>query len=434
MNTINSKSSFRNKLLPVFLLAAAMGVQNLLYVISVFYVPYQEAFGYTNLQMGLLMSIYSWIGTPGSLLAGPLTDQWNPKKTMCICCFVGVGCGLVLATIPPFPVACAVYAIMPLSITWFGWTLYNKCITIIATDGDSGRLFGLGSTFDCILTLCITMFPTLLFGDALGKPQNFRLVFIIMSAVYLVSGILLYIFFDYDYYAQKAGIVKEKKEHKVFSLKEYFSDYAKVIKTPVPWLAGLLVMGMYTTATSFNYLSKYLNDIFAISVGLASAYGIIVRYFVKAIVNPLGGTFRDKKLGGSTPKLVWLASIMVFIVGGALFLIPKNPANGLLATIVAILVVCVFRFNSSSEATAFTIVDTFPLGLMGSAMGLGFTIAYSTDMWLPIVIGNILDTKGPEGYNFIFVIMFAGMILASACAYLLNKYAKAERAKLAQEK
>ncbi len=59
-------------------------------------------------------------------------------------------------------------------------------------------------------------------------------------------------------------------------------------------------------------------------------------------------------------------------------------------------------------------------------MGLGYMIAYSTDMWLPSVIGNVLDKNGVAGYNFVFLIMFLGMALASVCAYILYRLSKKE--------
>lgn len=423
------KNSIKGKLFPLFLLAASSGIFNILYVINVFYVPYQKVFGYTNIQMGLLMTIYSWVGTPGSLIGGPLTDLWNAKKVMVVCCIASALCGFGLATIPPFPVAAAIYAVMPIPMTWLAWTVFNKCIAVMAIDGDSGRLYGLASTFDCVLTLAITMFPTILFGDGLAERNNFRMIFIIMSSVYLLAGILLHFFFDYDYYAKRAGIVDtgEKK------LKLNLSAYKQVITSPVPWLCGFLVMGMYTTATGFNYLSPYLNSVYAIPVGLAAAFGIIIRYAVKACVNPLGGWFRDTKLGGSTPKLVWTSTIMVFIVAGILVVLPKTHNYGLTATIIAIVLVAVFRFNSSSESTCFRAVNALPMHLIGSCMGLGYTIAYSTDMWLPAVIGNIMDKQGNEGFNFIFLIMFLGMALASFCAFLLYRLQKKEAAKSVAE-
>ncbi len=423
------RDSIKGKLFPLFLLAASSGIFNILYVISVFYVPYQQVFGYTNFQMGLLMSIYSWVGTPGALIGGPLSDLWNAKKVMVVCCIVSALCGLGLATIPPFPVAVVIYIIMPIPMTWFAWTVFNKCIAVMAIDGDSGRLYGLASTFDCIITLAITMFPTLLFGDRLAERNNFRMIFIIMASVYLLAGILLHFFFDYDYYAKRAGI--DNTGEKKFKLN--LSEYKKVITSPVPWLCGFLVMGMYITATGFNYLSPYLNAVYAIPVGLASAFAIIIRYAVKACVNPLGGWFRDTKLGGSTPKLVWTSSIMVFIVAMVLVLLPKTSNYGLLATIIAILLVAVFRFNSSSESTCFRSVNALPMSLIGSCMGLGYMIAYSTDMWLPTVIGNVLDKNGNDGFKFIFFIIFFGMALASVCAFLMYRLQKKEAAKKVSE-
>lgn len=419
MNT--KKSTLKGKLFPLFLLAAASGMWNLLYVISVFYVPYQKVFGYSNLQMGLLLTIYSVIGTPGSLIGGALADMWSPKKILVGSCVVSAVCGYALCTIPPFSVAVVIYAIMSIPMGWLAWTPYNKCVAVMAIDGDEGRLYGLAATFDSVLTMCLTLGLTALFGNAIGEVGNFRILLIIMSSVYFGAGILLHFFYDYDYWAAKAGIDVSKKKFKLD-----LSGYKATIKTPVPWVCGLLVMGMYMAATGTNYLSPYLNTAYVMPVGLASAFGIIIRYGCRSICNPLGGWFRDTKLGGSTPKLVWITTVLVFIVAGALFVLPKSENMVVPATLLALLLVCVFRFNSSSESTTFRVLKKIPMSMLGSIMGLGYMIAYSTDMWLPSVIGNVLDKNGVAGYNFVFLIMFLGMALASVCAYILYRLSKKE--------
>lgn len=416
-----SKGTLKGKLFPLFLLAAASGMWNLLYVIQVFYVPYQKVFGYTNLQMGLLLTIYSVIGTPGSLIGGALADMWSPKKILVGSCIVSACCGYALCTIPPFSVAVVIYAIMSIPMGWLAWTPFNKCIAVMAIDGDEGRLYGLASTFDCILTMCLTLGLTALFGNGIAEVGNFRLLLIIMSSVYLGAGLLLHFVYDYDSWAAKAGIDVSKKKFKLD-----LSGYKATIKTPVPWVCGLLVMGMYIAATGLNYLSPYLNAVYVMPVGLASAFGIIVRYGCKSIFNPLGGWFRDTKLGGSTPKLVWTSTILVFISAGILFVLPKTENMVYTATIVALILMCVFRLNSSSEATTFRVLKKIPMSMLGSMMGLGFMIAYSTDMWLPSLVGNILDKNGNAGYNFVFLIVFLGMALASVCAYILYRLSKKE--------
>ena len=392
-------------------------------MISVFYVPYQKVFGYSNLQMGLLLTIYSVIGTPGSLIGGALADMWSPKKILVGSCIASAFCGYSLCTIPPFKIAVVIYAIMSIPMGWLAWTPYNKCVAVMAIDGDEGRLYGLAATFDSLLTMSLTLGLTVLFGDAIGEVGNFRILLIIMSSVYLVAGILLYFFYNYDFWAARAGIDVSSKRFKLD-----LSGYKATIKTPVPWVCGLLVMGMYIAATGTNYLSPYLNTVYIMPVGLASVFGIIIRYGCRMICNPCGGWFRDMKLGGSTPKLVWITTVLVFIVAGALLFLPQTESMAVPATILALVLVSIFRFNSSSESTTFRVLKKIPMSMLGSIMGLGYMIAYSSDMWLPSVIGNILDKNGVKGYNFVFLIMVLGMALASICAYILHRMAKREMA------
>ena len=420
---VKENSNLGSKMFPLFLLAAASGMWNLLYVISVFYVPYQQVFGYTNLQMGLLLSVYSIIGTPGSLIGGALADMWSPKKILVISCIISAICGYALCTIPPFSVALVIYIIMSIPMGWLAWTPYNKCVAVMAIDGDSGRLYGLAKTFDAVLTMILTLGLTAFFGDAIAEKGNFRLLLIIMSSVYLGAGLLLHFFYDYDYWAKRSGIDVSKKKFKLD-----LSGYKACIKTPVPWLCGLLVMGMYMAATAMNYLSPYLNTVYVMPVALASAFGVITRYACTGIFNPLGGWFRDTKLKGSTPKLLWIASAAVAILLAVLMFMPKTENMVWPATIVALAMVCAFRFNSSTESTCFRIIKKIPMSALGSVMGIGYMIGYSSDMWLPTVIGNILDTQGTAGYPIVFGIIIFGLALGSVCAFILYRMAKKDEA------
>ena len=69
-----------------------------------------------------------------------------------------------------------------------------------------------------------------------------------------------------------------------------------------------------------------------------------------------------------------------------------------------------------------------PMHLMGTIIGLACVIGYSSDLWLPRVIGGLLDRKGNDGYIYVFLIMVGAMVLASAAGFIMYRMAKKEAA------
>ena len=411
----------QGKKLPLVLLAASCGMYNILYLCVIFYVPFQQAFGFTNVQMGALLGAYALLGTPGQFFSGLISDLWNPKYMLVTACVLTSCCGFALAFFPPYSVTLIIFGIMAIPIGFMHWAAYCKCVGMMGDNSQQGRLFGFCNTVDGALTCVLTLGLTAIFGNAMGTQGNFRIVIIVMSSVYFLSGIGIAVFYDYKKWSAINGQASgEKKKFSWFSIIEVF-------KQPLTWIAAVMVMGSYMAATCFTYMSPYLNAVYVLPVGLASAFGVITRYGVKVFASPIGGVLRDKKLGGSTSKLGWVATAGVCIFTAILLLLPKSNAFVVPAVIVALLTIFSFRLNNSSESTIYRQLNSTPQYLLGTIIGVASVVGYSSDLWLPRLIGNILDKNGDAGYKYVFMILCASLLLMSAAGYVLYRLYKKEQ-------
>lgn len=415
-------SAFKGKMLPLSLLSATCGMYNILYLCVIFYVPFQAAFGYTNEQMGGLLAAYSLIGTPLLFFGGMLSDLVNPKLLLSVSSMVAGLCGFMLLTFPSYAIAAVIFAVLALPISMH-WGAYTKCVAMLGTSDEQGRLFGITNTIDGILTSVLTLGLTAILGNSIGSKAGFSVVIAVMSGVYFLTGVGLIFFFDYKKYAAINPQAVSKKGEK-FTLK----SIVDCLKEPITWIAAIMVMSSYMASSCLTYLSPYLSSVYVLPVALASAFGIITRYGVKVIASPLGGTLRDKNLGGSTPKLVWVATAGMAIFTAVLMAIPKSNAWVIPAVLTGLLVIFCFRLNNSSESTVYYGLKRTPMHLLGTVIGLACVIGYSSDLWLPRIIGNLLDTQGNSGYTYVFAIMIGAMLLNSAAGFVMYRMAKREKA------
>ncbi len=419
---MEKKSALKGKMLPLSLLAMSCGMYNILYLCVIFYVPFQSAFGYTNEQMGGLLAAYALLGTPLQFFGGMFSDLIKPKYLLAGSCIVAGLCGFVLLTYPPYIVAAVIFSILALPISMH-WSSYTKCVAMLGSNDERGRLFGACNTIDGVMTTVLTLGLTAILGNSIGTKGGFSVVIIVLSGIYFLSGVGLLFFYDYDKYAAMNPDAAKKSGEK-FTWKSII-DCAK---EPVTWLAAIMVMGSYMASSCLTYLSPYLNSVYVLPVALASAFGVITRYGVKVVAAPIGGTLRDKTLGGSTPKLVWVATAgMAIFTAIMVFVLPKNNAWVVPAVITGLLVIFSFRLNNSSESTVYYELKRTPMHLMGTIIGIASVIGYSSDLWLPKVIGGLLDTKGNDGYVYVFAIMIGAMLLNSAAGFIMYRLAKKEK-------
>ncbi|MBP3371702.1 MAG: MFS transporter [Clostridia bacterium] len=413
-------SPLKGKMLPLFLMAASCGMYNILYLCVNFYVPFQSSFGFTNAQMGGLLAAYAALSTPLLFFGGMASDLVNPKALLSISCILTGACGYLLMFFPGYGVCCAIFTLLALPIS-VHWGAYTKCIGMMGTNEEKGRLFGAANTMDGIMTIVLSLGLTAIIGEAIGTAAGFRWLILVLSSVYFLTGIGIAIFYDYKKWAALNPEAANSKGEK-FTWKSVID----AVKEPITWLAAFMVMGSYMASSCLTYMSPYLNNVYVLPVALASAFGVITRYGVKVVAAPIGGTLRDKKLGGSTSKLIWTATAGMAICVALLLLVPKQNAFVVVAVIAALAVIFCFRLNNSSESTVYYGLKRTPMHLMGTIIGLASVLGYSSDLWLPKVIGKILDANGNAGYVYVFMIMLAAMGVASVSAFIMHRLAKKE--------
>ena len=122
----------RNRWFQLILLSASTGlIYQLPYLRYTFYDPMLEAFGYTNIQLGNLMSVYGIGSVICYIIGGILADRMSSKVLLSSGQILTGLAGFWFATFPAYPVALGLsffWAFSTSLIFWQALVNYVRCL------------------------------------------------------------------------------------------------------------------------------------------------------------------------------------------------------------------------------------------------------------------------------------------------------------------
>lgn len=124
-----------------FCIAAASNFGfSVIYAYTSYYVAFQNATGFTNTQLGLLMTVLGIASTILYFPGGYLADKFSPLKLMTIG-LIGAGAvGFVIAQFPSYPIMLALYFIWPVFGIMIAWNPQIKVLRMISADEQQARI------------------------------------------------------------------------------------------------------------------------------------------------------------------------------------------------------------------------------------------------------------------------------------------------------
>lgn len=402
--------------LSLFCLCVGGGtIYKLPYIRDVFYVQFQEAFGATNTQMGLMMTVYALTCAVSFLPGGWLTDLVPAKYLVSIGLFTTGATGLLLMSIPPMSIVLLAQAIFGITTTLLFWEAMFKGVRILGSPEEQGRLFGLLEGGRGIASTLIS-FAALAVCAKMGEGKlGMQGTIVFYSVVLMVLGVMCFFLMD-----------KNPVEGKI-NAKECLVGMVQVLKLPKVWLAGLIVFCGYASYQVLSYFTPYLVNEYGMSTSMGSVISIIRTYILAIVIAPIGGALADKK--GSKVKFLQY----IYIIGLILAVLPIfiTPGEGTLFLMVAVMLcvaatVMVLRGIYYSTTAEMNI----PVVLAGAALGLMSQLGNAPDFFLQTMCGYFIDAHpGRVGYQMVFATMAVLCALGWLFSVLLYGMNKKEQQK-----
>lgn len=370
---------------------------------DIFYIPMQNAFGFTKTQMGILLSTFGAVSLIAYFPGGWLADRFLPRKLITIALVITALAGFVFSTLPSFETCLILFAIWGLTSAGILWSAMIKAARCWGSKEDQGKTYGIleggRSISDVISTTILLMIFAYSRGDDKAVPE----IIIMISFYILVLALLVWRIMSDD-------ISNNKKQPKVT-----ISEIIYILRLPVIWLIALIIMATNTAMWGTIFFTPYATEVYELGEVGGGAIGA-GKYWVTPFAAIAAGFFADK-IG---PAKAILGFCIIMTAGFLTFtLIPGSPALlPYLIINVAFLTAAVYALRG----TYFSLLEqsSVPLAFTGIATGIISVIAYTPDIFMPTLGGIILDAyPGASGYQYLFLIVSFFSLIGLIAAYVI---------------
>jgi sugar phosphate permease len=371
---------------------------------EIFYVPMQDAFGFSKTQIGILLSTFGFVSLITYIPGGWLADRIAPRKLISTALVITSAGGFVFSTFPSFGICVVLHGLWGVTTGCIFWSALIKATRNWASEKEQGRAFGIlegGRNFvDMVVaTIMLFVFAFRGAGDAALSEQ-----IISYALAALILALIVWM-------VMKDDTVPRKGSRDVSSTLTV-AGIGEVLKLPIVWLMAIIIMAAYSGYWGVVYFTPYATETFELGSVLGGAVGT-AKLWIAALAAVVAGFIADK-IGSA--KAV-LGAFILMTTGFLIFaLLPGKPS---LLPLLLINVAAISSAVYGLRGIYFSLLEQggIPIAITGTATGVISLIGYTPDIFVPTLGGMILDANpGAVGYQnfflFISVLSFIGLIAA----------------------
>jgi sugar phosphate permease len=383
---------------------------------EIFYVPMQDAFGFSKTQIGLLSGTFGTTSLIAYFPGGWLADRFSNRKLIFIALLIISASGFFFATLPSFEISLLLFGLWGFATAGIFWSAMIRTTRNWASGEEQGRAFGIlegGRNFTDMTTSTIFLLIfAWLGGDAGALPE----VIVLCAVLPLVLAVFVWVVMKDD--------VAPRKEAREKRSTINMAEIIEVLKLPMVWLIAIIIMTAYTGLWGAIFFTPYATEVYELGAVLGGAVGT-GKFWLAPIAAIAAGFLADKI--GCARTVVGFFVLMTFgfllfgLVPGASNLVPFMLIN------VAFIVGAVYALRG----IYFSLLEQggIPVAVTGTATGIVSVIGYTPDIFMPVVGGVILDaTPGAGGYQNLFLVTAALSLVGSVAAYVVYRKIQVGRA------
>jgi nitrate/nitrite transporter NarK len=372
---------------------------------EVYYIPMQEAFGYDNTQMGVLMSVFGAVSLLTYFPGGWIADRYSPRKLMSGALLATGLAGLYFSTFPSYHISILIHGFWGGCVSLVFWGAMIKATRAWAPADEQGRAFGIlegGRGVSEVLssTVFLAIFAWL-GSNAEGLSQVIMLFALTNIALSVVAWVVL----DDD----SGGRAQDAQDS------VGFSEVLEVLKMPVVWLISLVVLTAYSAYWGSYYFAPYASDAYGLSVVLGGAVGV-GKMWLKPFA-AVGAGFVADRIG--VAKTVF-GFFLIMTAGFVVFSLLPGGEGYLIIMLLNAAIVSMAIFALRGIYFALLEDGGVAPAVTGTAAGIISAIGFTPDVFMPLVGGVLLDAyPGAEGYRYFYLVIAILCAVGSVAAWVL---------------
>lgn len=369
-------------------------------IARVFRPTFLSVFDISNLELGVLYSIYGIIAMAAYFFGGPLADRFAPRNLLSIALLLTGAGGLFMAFFQNYTVLSWLYGFWGITTILLFWAALIKATRMLGGVEFQGRAFGIlegGRGFIAAFasSLAVAVYAlhlpqTDIMTNSIEQQHAFQQVILFFSVWVLVVGLVIWRFLS----------INDAEE--VSAERISAGQIGQLIKMPMIWFQSVIIVCAYVgykITDDFSLLAKEVlgySDVEAAQVGTMALW-------MRVVTAILAGILADR-VGQSSKVISW--SFLLMFIGGLSIgsgWIPPQAASFyvliILSTSLGVYAVRGLYFALIQEAD-------IPPAVTGTAVGVISVVGFTPDVFMGPVMGYLLDSyPGPLGHQLVFLVL-----------------------------
>ncbi|PKE33200.1 MFS transporter [Rahnella sp. AA] len=377
------KSNFR-RWMTLAIISISGGVSfDLAYLRYIYQIPMAKFMGFSNTEIGLIMSTFGITAIVLYAPSGIIADKFSHKKMMSFAMIITGLLGLLMAVYPPFWVMIVIQVAFAITTILMLWSVSIKAASLLGDHNEQGKIMGWMEGLRGVGVMALAVFTMWVFSlFAPENPASLKAVILIYSGVYILLGVLCW-FLVQDGFTVRSDDRSTQK----FSLK----DITSVLKISTTWYCSMIIFGVYTIYAILSYSTNYLTEMYGMTLVAASYMGIVINKIFRALCGPLGGIITTYSRLKSPTRAVQLLAVVSVITLGVLLLTSQHPQS--VAVGIGLILLLAFACYAS-RGLYFACVGEArtPKYIMGTTVGICSVIGFLPDVFVYPLVGHWQDT------------------------------------------
>ena len=375
---------------------------------EIYYDPLREALNLTHSQSGVLMATFGLTSMLAYMPGGWIADRVS-SRLLISGSLISTGLlGFSFATFPSYPAAIVIHALWGVTVTGMMWGALIKATRDWASSAEQGKAFGMLEAGRGVSeAACYSIFLAI-FAQLGGDTRAFAQTIIQYSILHIVLGVAAFLVI-------KPGVSAPT------GAAPTFATFLRVLKMPHVWLIGFVILSAYAAYWGAYYFTPYASDVFLMSAVSAGAIGA-GKVWLKPAAAAVAG-FAADRMGVSNAVMIGMAVLTASFLG--FVVLPGGQAMiGLMIFNIAIASIAIFALRG----IYFALLEEcgVPAAVTGTATGIISVIAFTPDVFMPLVGGALLDAfPGESGYRYFFGLITALCVCGGGAMHVLRRLGRA---------
>jgi len=364
------------------LILAGESIYMLPYMRKSFQTSMEATFGLSSFEVGMLNALFGILALICYLPGGWLADRVSARRLLTVSLFgTGAG-GFYMATVPGYGGLLVVHAFWGVFSILTFWAALIKAVRLWSGPAEQGRAFGILDGGRGVVGAGLASIAAVCFGLSATVEAGLVAVIVVYSVASMLAGAAVWFVVPDDHETFSEHQTDDGRLHVLDSI-------GQTVRRPEVWLIALVIFCAY-----FSFLGTYEFPAFAEKgFDRSKEFGAWLgafRDWLRPAAAVLAGIIADRV---SASRAILTSFAVLVLSYASLSLLPPTLSSiTLLWTQVTATALAVFALRG----IYFALLEEsgIPMHLTGIAVGTISMIAYTPDIFAPLLAGWLVDNSG----------------------------------------